>query len=61
LRGSCPKVPSDLAATVGYQVDIRNPSHKDRVFGDVHLTTTALNQDLGLEWPLGTSTSSPLR
>jgi hypothetical protein len=54
--GSCPKVPSDLEAKVGYHVDTQNPSHKERVFGYAHLKTTARNQELGLVWPLGTST-----
>ena len=55
--GSCPKVPSDLEAKVGYHVDNQNPSKKEAVFGYMHLTTTDLNRDLGLEVPLGNSTS----
>jgi hypothetical protein len=57
LVGSCPKVPSDLEAKVGYHVDNQNPSKKEAVFGYVHLKTTDLNRDLGLELPLGNSTS----
>ena len=56
LSGSCPKVPADLEATVGYHVDNKNPSKKESVFGYVHLKTTDLNRELGLELPLGNST-----
>jgi len=56
LLGSCPKVPSDLEAKVGYHVDNQNPAKKELVFGYVHLKTTALNCELGLELPLGNST-----
>ena len=56
LWGRCPKVPSDFEAKVGYHVDNTNPSKKEAVFGYVHLTTTDLNGELGLELPLGTST-----
>ena len=56
LSGSCPKVPSDLEAKVGYHVDNKNPSKKEAVFGYVHLKTTDLNRELGLELPLGNST-----
>jgi len=56
LLGSCPKVPSDLEAKVGYHVDNKNPSKKESVFGYVHLKTTDLNREFGLELPLGNST-----
>jgi len=56
LVGSCPKMPSDLEAKVGYHVDTQDPSKKEEVFGYVHLTTTDLNPERGLEWPVGTST-----
>lgn len=56
LLGSCPKVPSDLEAKVGYHVDNKNPSKKEAVFGYVHLKTTAINRALALELPLGNST-----
>jgi hypothetical protein len=56
LVGSCPKVPADLEAKVGYHVDNQNPSKKEAVFGYVHLKTTDLNRELGLELPLGNST-----
>ena len=56
LVGSCPKMPSDLEAKVGYHVDNKNPSKKERVFGYVHLKTTDLNRELGLELPVGNST-----
>jgi hypothetical protein len=56
LLGSCPKVPSDLEAKIGYHIDTQDPSKKERVFGYCHLTTTDLNRELGLELPLGTTT-----
>lgn len=56
LFGSCPKVPSDLDAKIGVHVDNHNPSKKEHVFGYVHLKTTDLNAQLGLELPLGNST-----
>jgi hypothetical protein len=56
LLGNCPKVPSDLEAKVGYHVDNKHPSKKELVFGYVHLKTTDLNRELGLELPLGNST-----
>jgi hypothetical protein len=56
LSGTCPKVPSDLEAKVGYHVDNKNPSKKESVFGYVHLKTTDLNRELGLALPLGNST-----
>jgi hypothetical protein len=56
LLASCPKVPSDLEAKVGYHVDTKDPSKKERVFGYCHLQTTDLNGELGLELPLGNTT-----
>jgi len=56
LVGSCPKMPSDLEAKVGVHVDTKAPSKKEEVFGYVHLKTTDLNQELGLELPVGNST-----
>lgn len=56
LVGSCPKMPSDLEAKVGYHVDTKNPSQKERVFGYVQLKTTEINRELGLELPVGNST-----
>jgi hypothetical protein len=56
LLGSCPQVPSDLDAKVGYHVDNQNPAKKEAVFGYVHLKTTDLNRELALELPLGNST-----
>jgi hypothetical protein len=56
LHASCPKVPSDLEAGVGYHVDNQNPGHKERVFGYLHLKTTDLHPDFALELPLGNST-----
>ena len=56
LLGSCPKVPSDLEAKVGYHMDTKDPSKKERVFGSLHQKTTDINRELGLELPLGDST-----
>jgi len=56
LRASCPKVPSDLEAGVGYHVDTKNPGQKERIFGYLHLKTTDLHPDFALELPLGNST-----
>jgi hypothetical protein len=56
LVGSCPKMPSDLEAKVGYHVDTKDVSKKEQVFGYLHLKTTDLNRELGLELPLGNST-----
>jgi hypothetical protein len=56
LVACCPKVPSDLEAKVGYHIDTKDPAKKERVFGYLHQKTTAINQTLGLELPVGTST-----
>jgi hypothetical protein len=56
LEGCCPKVPSDLEAKVGVHVDTHNPPAKEKVFGYLHLKTTDLNSELGVELPLGNST-----
>jgi hypothetical protein len=56
LLASCPKVPADLEAKIGYHVDTKDPSKKERVFGYCHLQTTDLNRELGLELPLGNTT-----
>jgi len=57
LLGSCPKVPSDLEAKVGYHIDTKAPSKKERVFGSLHQKTTDIHRTLGRELPLGDSTS----
>jgi hypothetical protein len=56
LLGRCPKVPSDLEAKVGYHLDTKDPSQKERIFGYLHQKTTDVNRELGLELPLGDST-----
>jgi hypothetical protein len=56
LVGSCPKMPSDLEAKIGVHVDTKNPTKKEEVFGYLHLKTTDLNLELGLELPVGNST-----
>lgn len=57
LLGSCSKAPSDLEAGVGYHIDTKDPSKKERVFGYLHQKTTDIHRELGLELPLGNSTS----
>lgn len=57
LLGSCPTMPSDLEANVGHHVETTDPAHHEEIFGSVHLKTTDLNPQLGLECPLGNSTS----
>jgi hypothetical protein len=57
LLAGCPKVPSDCKAKVGDHIDTKEPAKKERIFGYLHQQTTAINQELGLELPLGTSTS----
>jgi hypothetical protein len=57
LLGRCPKVPSDLEAKVGYPIDTQAPSQKELVFGYLHQKTTDINRELGLELPVGDSTS----
>jgi hypothetical protein len=57
LLGSCPKMPSDLEAKVGYHIDTKDPSQKELVFGYLHQKTTDINRELGLELPVGDSTS----
>ena len=56
LIGSCPKMPSDLEAKIGVHVDTKHPDQKEEVFGYLHLKTTDLNPELGLELPVGNST-----
>lgn len=56
LLGSCPKLPSDLEARVGYHVDNKNPQKKELVLGYLQERTTSINVGLGLELPTGNST-----
>ena len=56
LWGSCPKVPADLEAKVGYHLDTKDPQHTERVFGYLQQKTTNIDIELGLELPVGTST-----
>ena len=51
-----PKVPSDLEARVGYHIDTKDPPHTERVFGYLHQTTTHIDIERGLAFPVGTST-----
>jgi hypothetical protein len=57
LLGSCPKMPSDLKAKVSHHVATHDSAHQEEVCGSVHRKTTARNRKLGLELPLGNSTS----
>jgi hypothetical protein len=56
LMGNCSKMPSDLEAKIGVHVDTKHPDKKEEVFGYLHLKTTDLNPELGLELPVGNST-----
>ena len=56
LWGSCPKVPSDLEAKVGYHIDTKDPHKTERVFGYLQQKTTNIDVELGVELPVGTST-----
>jgi hypothetical protein len=56
LLGSCPKVPADLEAKIGYHIDTQAPAKKAPIFGYLHQKTTDINRELGLELPLGNST-----
>ena len=56
LMGSCPKMPSDLEAKIGVHVDTKDSAKTEEVFGYLHLKTTDLNLELGLELPVGNST-----
>jgi hypothetical protein len=57
LVGSCPKKPSDLEAKIGVHVDTKDTAKNEEVFGYVHCKTTDLTPELGLELPVGNSTS----
>jgi hypothetical protein len=50
-------VPSELEAKVGYHMDYKNPQPQARVLGSLQQKTTHIAVALGLEWPVGTSTS----
>jgi hypothetical protein len=45
-----------MEAKIGVHVDTKNPDKKEEVFGYLHLKTTDLNPELGLELPVGNST-----
>jgi hypothetical protein len=49
-------MPADLEAKIGYHVATKDPAKKEPIFGYLHLKTTDLNRELGLELPLGNST-----
>jgi hypothetical protein len=56
IVGCCSKMPADLEAKIGVHVDNQHSDPKEEVFGYVHLKTTDLNPQLGLELPVGNST-----
>ena len=56
LGGSCPTVPCDVEANVGYHIAHKDPHKTARVFGYLHQTTTHMAIELRLAWPVGTST-----
>jgi hypothetical protein len=45
----------NLEAKIGVHIDTKNPDKKEEVCGYVHLKTTDLNLELGLELPVGNS------
>jgi len=56
IVGRCAKMPSDLEAKIGVHVDTKHPDNNEEVFGYLHLKTTSLHAELGLELPVGNST-----
>ena len=57
LWGRGPKVPADVEARVGSHSDHTAPHTKALLFGDLQPNTTNIASELGLAWPVGTSTS----
>jgi len=50
---SCPKVPADLEAKIGYRRSNHNPNKKVKVFGYQAMITTNIELEIGLELPIG--------
>lgn len=50
---SCPKVPADLEAKIGYKRANHNPNKKVKVFGYQAMITTNIELEIGLELPIG--------
>jgi len=55
---SCPRVPADLEAKIGYKRANHNPNKKVAVFGYQSMITTNIELEIGLELPVG-CVSSP--
>ncbi len=55
---SCPRVPADLEAKIGYKRANYNPNKKVAVFGYQAMITTNIELEIGLELPIG-CVSSP--
>ena len=50
---SCPKIPADLEAKIGYRRSNHNPNKKVKVFGYQAMITTNIELEIGLELPIG--------
>jgi len=55
---SCPRIPADLEAKIGYKRSNHNPNKKAQVFGYQSMITTNIELEIGLELPVG-CVSSP--
>jgi len=55
---SCPRVPADLEAKIGYKRANHNPNKKVAVFGYQAMITTNIELEIGLELPVGCACSS---
>jgi len=49
---SCPKIPADLEAKIGYKRANHNPNKKVKVFGYQAMITTNIELEIGLELPI---------
>jgi hypothetical protein len=54
---NCPRMPADLEAKIGYKRSNRNPRKKVKVFGYQAMITTNIEVEIGLELPVGCTTS----
>lgn len=54
---SCPKIPADLEAKIGYKRANHNPNKKVAVFGYQAMITTNIELEIGLELPVGCACS----
>jgi len=55
---SCPRMPADLEAKIGYRRSNHNPNKKVKIFGYEAMITTNIELKIGLELPVGCVTSS---